>query len=438
MIIIYSKQITERLNYTLDLIFNSVLEVGFELTDDKELFLDSHFPKIKYSDEDFGDGLFLNPHKLLFETGISAQEIKSFSYEKQWCFFSTSANSFLPFDVFASSFYIASRYEEYLFAGQTEHNRFPAEESIQYKNKVLDEPIINQWAQILAERISEKYPEFSIPKKRFKFLMTIDVDNAWAYLNKRFFIQTGGLLRSFLLRNTQEFDFRLKVLLGKLPDPYDTFGFIEKTFAGAENHLKFFFLLANRGKYDKNISHSNTEFRSLIRQLANKYEVGIHPSYASNQQPDLLGLEKSRLETILEKPVKNSRQHYLMLNLPQTYENLIASGIENDYTMGYADAIGFRAGLCTPFHFFNLEKNISTGLTVFPLMFMDVTLKDYLKLSPEQAIIETEKLMNKVKATGGTFVALWHNESINNLGFWKNWQEAFLKTTQTGLSLENE
>lgn len=438
MIIIYSKQITERLSYTLDLIFNSVLEVGFESTDDKDTFLRSPLPKINYSDEDIDEGLFLNPHPLLFETTIAAQNTRSFTYEKQWCFFPSRANSFIPFDVFACSFYLASRYEEYLFTGKTEHNRFPAKESIQYKNEVLDEPLVNQWAQLLAQKISEKYPDFLVPEKKFHFLMTIDVDNAWAYLNKSFPIQTGGLLRYFLNRNFTGSKTRLNVLLGKEADPYDTFDFIEKTFEGIEDHLKFFFLLGNRGTYDKNISHKNRELRLLISQLAGKSEIGIHPSYESNNKKELVGTEKNRMETIIGKPVKNSRQHFLMLNLPDTYENLIKSGIENDYTMGYADAIGFRAGICSPFRFFNLEKNISTGLTVFPLITMDVTLKDYLKLSPEQAFVETEKLMKKVKATGGTFVVLWHNESVNDLGIWKNWREVFLKTIQTGISLENE
>ena len=438
MIIIFSKQITERLSYTLDLIFNSVLEVGFEFTDDKNVFINSPLPKINYSNENFGEGLFLNPHPLLFETTILVQEIRSFTHENHWCFFPSPKNSFLPFDVFACSFYLASRYEEYLFTEKTEHNRFPAKESIQYKNNVLGEPLVNQWAQLLAKKISENYPEFEVPKKKFHFLMTIDVDNAWAHLNKSFAIQTGGLLRYLLNRNRKEANKKLNVLLGKEGDPYDTFDFIENEFKGIEDHLKFFFLLGNRGKYDKNISYKNQELRSRIRQLAGKYEVGVHPSYASNSRKELTGIEKKRLEEIIEKTVKNSRQHFLMIDLPETYENLVESGIENDYTMGYADAIGFRAGLCSPFQFFNLEKNISSKLTVFPLITMDVTLKDYLKLSPDEAIVETEKLMRKVKATGGTFIVLWHNESINDLGLWKSWKNVFIQTIKTGMSLEND
>ena len=438
MILIYSKQITNRLDYTLELIFKSILKTGFKLTDDKDEFLRSSLPKINYSGEDIDDGLFLKPHSLLFETTISEQKIVSFTYEKQWCFFPSTENSFLPFDVFACSFYLASRYEEYLFEGPAQHGRFPACESLQFKNGVLGEPLVNQWARLLAQRVSEKYPGFSVPEKEFHFCMTIDVDNAWAYKNKAAWIQLGGMARSFVKADFSGIKKRLNVLSGKETDPYDSYSFIEKTFEGNEGHLKFFFLLGNRGPYDKNISHRNSKMQALIRRLSEKTEIGIHPSYASNSSKSLVATEKQRLENIIGRPVTASRQHFLIIDLPKTYETLIESGITHDFTMGYSDAVGFRAGLCTPFRFFNLAKNNSTGLTVHPLHAMDVTLKDYLKMKPEQAQKEITERMQKVKSADGTFYCLWHNESLSNQGIWAGWRDVFQQITTNGLKLENE
>ncbi|HBL75885.1 MAG: hypothetical protein A2W90_10745 [Bacteroidetes bacterium GWF2_42_66] len=438
MIVIYSTQITNRLSYTLELIFKFILKSDFRLTDNKDEFILSSLPKINYSDEDFGVGLFLKSHSLLFETTISQQKIVPFTYENQWCFFPSTANSFLPFDVFACSFYLASRYEEYLFSGTTEHGRFPANESIQFKNGVLGEPLVNQWAQLLVQRISETYSEFPVPKKEFHFQMTIDVDNAWAYKNKTAWIQFGGLAKSILRADFSGIKKRFKVFSGNENDPYDSYSFIEKTFEGKEDGLKFFFLLGDRGPYDKNISHRNPELQMLIRRLAQKFEIGIHPSYASNSNNRMVATEKRRLEDITGKPVSASRQHFLMLNLPKTYETLIESGITHDFTMGYSDAIGFRAGLCTPFLFFNLEKNNTTGLTVYPLNVMDVTFKDYLEMNPEQALKEVTELMQKVKLAGGVFTCLWHNESLSDQGIWEGWKDVFQQISATGLQLENE
>ncbi|MDX9883612.1 MAG: polysaccharide deacetylase family protein [Prolixibacteraceae bacterium] len=438
MILIYSEQITNRLVYTLELIFQSVLKTGFQLTGDKDGFLASALPKINYSNEDFGDGLFLKAHSLLFETGITEQKIAPFVFKKQWCFFPVSGNSFLPFDVFACSFYITTRYEEYLDEGAGPHGRFPVDKSLQYKYKVLDEPLVNYWARLLADRITESYPEFSVPEKKFHFCMTIDVDNAWAYKNKPLWVQTGGLLKSLLKADFLEIKSRLRVLSGKEADPYDTYPFIEKLFEGKEDRLRFFFLLGNRSPYDRNISHRNRKLQQLIRRLAGKYEIGIHPSYLSNGNKKLVEKEKQRIETILGEPVMSSRQHFLRLNLPATYESLISAGITDDFTLGWADAVGFRAGLCTPFQFFNLKENKAMPLIVHPLHAMDVALKDYLKLEPERALNELILLMQKVKSIGGTFTGLWHNESLSGRGTWKGWQDVFQQLTAMGLKFENE
>ncbi len=437
MVIIYSKQKTERLNYTLKLIFTTILKTGYILTTDKNKFLQSELPRINYSDENWDGSLFLKPHPLLFRNDIAPIEITTVEYEGKQVFFPVSGGSFLPFDVFACSFYIASRYEEYLFTGKTKHGRFPATESILYKYRLLDEPVVNQWARLLAEKISEYDPRFTVPGKEFNFLMTIDVDNAWAYKNKALWIQAGAIARSVLKADFSGIKRRQDVLSGKEADPYDTYRFIDEAFKGNEDHLKFFFLLGDRGTYDRNIPYRNANLQSLIRHLAEKFKIGIHFSYASNRNREMVKKEKQRLESILGKKVTGSRQHFLLLNFPYTYENLIEAGITADYTMGYPDAVGFRAGLCTPFQFFNLEKNIATGLTVYPLHAMDVSLRHYIKLSPEQAVEEMNNLMQKVKETGGSFICLWHNESVNGWGEWKGWQKVFLQTIRTGLKFEN-
>ena len=70
---------------------------------------------------------------------------------------------------------------------------------------------------------------------------------------------------------------------------------------------------------------------------------------------EILKKEKMRLENIINTPVTFSRQHFLRLSIPETYQNLIDLDIEEDYTMGYAKYAGFRASTCTPFYFFDLR-----------------------------------------------------------------------------------
>ena len=106
--------------------------------------------------------------------------------------------------------------------------------------------------------------------------------------------------------------------------------------------------------------------------------------------------------------------------------------------MGYANRIGFRAGICTPFYFYDLKKEKATSLRIHPFQVMDVTLKDYMGLTPEESKEAIKKLMLEVKKVGGTFTALWHNETLGEDKRWKGFREVFEFMNELGAKLENE
>jgi hypothetical protein len=106
--------------------------------------------------------------------------------------------------------------------------------------------------------------------------------------------------------------------------------------------------------------------------------------------------------------------------------------------MGFASLAGFRAGTCTPYPFFDLSRNQCTELIIHPFQVMDVTLKNYLHLNPEKAGKLVEGLMLEVKKVNGTFVSLWHNESLKDSGQWLGWRKVFEQIQEKGLNYEHE
>lgn len=353
-------------------------------------------------------------------------------------FFPTSSDSFLPFDPFACSFYIVTRYEEYLPESTDEHERFTDSENILVRHNLHLKPIVDLMAYWVAEQISGQFPEFKIHKRTFQFVTSIDIDNAWAFKNKSPMISFGAILKAVVQGRWDELKQRLIVFLGLRKDPYDTYKYILETYKGLLHHIIFFILVGNRDQFDKSISFKNKRFRQLIAHLSSVCEVGIHPSYASNSKPWLFETEKERLEDIILKPVTKSRQHFLKLKLPQTYQQLLKLGISEDYTMGFASLPGFRAGTCTAFNFFDLSHNRLTNLLIQPFQVMDVTLKNYLQMGPEEAGLLIEELMLEVKKVNGTFISLWHNESLKDSGQWLGWRMIFEQILETGLKYTNE
>ncbi|MBL4593944.1 MAG: hypothetical protein JKX68_09035 [Flavobacteriales bacterium] len=339
MILIYSHKLTPRLRYIFKTIFTDVLLSKVVFTDNIEEFELSDNVKINYSPSRLKSGTFFQSSSILFETGIKEQHITTFEFNGHPCFFSVGQDSEFPFDPFAASFYLISRYEEYLPHIKDQHERFLAAESLAYQNNFLDQPLVNTWINKISTLIEEEHNGFHFPKRTFSYLSTIDIDNAFAYKHKGFIRLLGGLAKALLGGN--DLSERLKVIFGNGHDPYDTFDYqlnIHKEY----NILPiYFFLLGDYGLNDKNIPVKNKSFQSLIKSLSDYYEVGIHPSYASNTNIKILTKEINRLQSITHRNTSKSRQHFLKLNLPTTYRNLIDNDIVADYTMGYAEVSGF-------------------------------------------------------------------------------------------------
>jgi hypothetical protein len=186
-------------------------------------------------------------------------------------------------------------------------------------------------------------------------------------------------------------------------------------------------LLGDYTTYDKNISFSNSKFRSLIKSVADYAKIGLHPSYFSRKNVEKLSREKQRLEEILNTPITFTRHHYLRISFPDTYQNLIDLDLEEDYTMGYAKRVGFRASTCTPFYFYDLDFEIQTPLKVVPFALMDVALKNHMNLSNAECMSKILELKEQVKNVNGTFVTLFHNETLSENAQWKGWSKIYLK-----------
>jgi len=355
-------------------------------------------------------------------------------------FFESSDDSDLPFDPFAASFYLVSRYEEYLDVKRGKYKRFPAGESILSKYGLQKKPVVNIWANLLARKLKDIYPELKFPASKFEFRSTIDIDNVWAVAHKGIYRTGGALLKTLLKPDLNDFKNRVSIIVGSKKDPYDTYSYLDSVFSGNEDKVTFFFLLGDYSRYDKNIRHTNKNFRNLINRTAEKYVIGIHPSYSSSKKKRKSKVlkEKNRLENITGNPIKASRQHFLRLRFPRAYRRLLKAGIEKDFSMGYSSQTGFRAGICTPYYWYDLKKETTTNLLVYPFQVMDVTLRDYMKLSPEEAINEILQLMEEVKKVGGIFISIWHNETVNNIGHWKGYREVFEEMNKIGFKWANE
>ena len=425
MLLIYTASLSPRLKYIFDLIFNELLGVKYKFTASKEEFTAYAGAKLNYSDHAFGNELFFYASKFLFEKGIEDQNLSVFDWNGTKAFFATHPKYVFPFDPFAASFYLVSRYEEYLPHIRDEHDRYDTRESLAYQKNFLDKPLVNIWALKIKEELQKRFPGLLFAQKKYKYISTIDIDNAYAFLEKGIMRTAGGYARALVNMDFEDITLRTKVLLGVEVDPYDTFNYQLEIQKKHKFKTIYFMLLGEYGVNDKNVPPDSKKLRSLIKSLADYSEVGIHPSYGSNKNKNNFKKEVNVLNKILKRDVTKSRQHFLILKLPSTYRNLIDLDIKEDYTMGYALQVGFRASICSQFYFYDLDMEQTTPLLIHPFAVMDATLKYYMKVQPEEAMNYIKPLIEEVKAVNGTFISLWHNESLSENKLWAGWKTVY-------------
>ena len=408
MILVYSPTIGPRIRYIFKLIIGGLLKDEFTFTSDTNEFSAFEGPKINYSADPKLGGLFFEANGLLSEKEIETKKIQMIEGEIIPAFFEVeNSSSVMNFDPFAASFFLVTRYEEYLPFVRDEYGRFQAKESIAWKNGFLDKPVVNMWAELIAGKIKENWPGWEPGPKEYRFIPTIDMNAAWKIKGKGFFrtaASLGNILAAGQFKTALE---RLKVIAGKMPDPFDTYTDqlgLHKEF-GLETI--YFILFAEYDNNDRNIPVTNRRFRILIKGLSDYCRIGIHTSFASLRSQDKLEVEFKRLAAVLNKEIISTRQHFQVLNMPATYRRFVSMDVEDDYSMGYAVTPGFRAGICDPYYFYDLDFEMETSLRIWPFAIVDKGLEyGYDMDNSFKQIIES------VKSVRGTLITLWNNESL--------------------------
>ncbi|MDQ6756720.1 MAG: polysaccharide deacetylase family protein, partial [Bacteroidota bacterium] len=369
---------------------------------------------------------------LLFQDGIKEQSIEIVESNGNKIFFTSSvtngSKTKYTFDIFSACFYLLSRYEEYLPHKKDKYGRYSHKNSLAFKENFLQLPLINIWLNDFTGWLQKQNGNFQFQKNSFRFIPTYDVDLAYSFLHKGVTRTTVGGLQALLGLKFDLLNQRLKVLSGNKKDPFDNYNWLDELHLQYDLKPLYFFLVAEKnGTYDRNILPSTKAMQQLIKQHAEKYSIGLHPSWQSGDEKNLIKKEKEILENISNYEIFNSRQHYIRFNLPEGYRSLIESGITDDYSMGYGASNGFRASVASSFYWYDLENNVQTKLKAHPFCYMDSTAIFIQKLSTQQAYNEMLHYYNICKNVKGEFIAIMHNNNLREETIeWKNIYKGFL------------
>jgi len=158
-------------------------------------------------------------------------------------------------------------------------------------------------------------------------------------------------------------------------------------------------------------SFHDEKISEIIQRLHdNGWEIGLHGSYDSYKNKDMLAQEKKLLEDVVGDEIVGIRQHYLNLEIPQTWKIQEEVGFKYDASFGSNYEIGFREGKYLPFHPFN------DSFLVIPLTIMDSALF-HISTNKEDAERRVIDIFNSAEKKGALVTVLWHQRVFNEKEF---------------------
>ena len=423
MLLVYTHNISPRLKFTVKHICSRILQLQVKFTSKVEDFVAHDSLKMSYTMNPLGSEFHIRSHRLLFEQGLTDIDIVVQPWDETKCFFPSGEKSSIPFDIFAASFYLMSRYEEYLPHVKDEFGRFNAEDSLAYKHDFLNQPVVDIWAFKFRDALKEKFPDYKFEDRAYRIRPVIDVPMAFYFIQKGILRTWGGTMNDILRLKFKRLYQRYLVLMRFKKDPYDTFNWIINKQKQAREKFRVFFLIGSFSTYDKNISINRKRFVSLIKSVSDYCKVGLKVSYFALTDFAILKKEKTRIESVINTSLEVSRNSFSKLNLPYTYRNLIELEVREDYTMGYVNHMGFRAGTCTPFLFYDIDYEIQTPLVIYPYQVLDHCLLKYSSLLDKREALQA--VVDQVKLVKGTFIPVFHNYSFSEDERWDGFRDLF-------------
>lgn len=337
-------------------------------------------------------------------------------------------------DIFASSFFMLTRWGEYANKKRDIHDRFSATESLAFKHNFLNRPVVNEYVEMLKKMFLYLDETLVFKKRKYELILTHDVDvlylwKSWKHVTR---VALGDIIKrkNIKLAKSRFKEYR-QILKKEILDPFDTFDWLMDKSEEMGLKSRFYFMSGGVTKYDNNYDIKEKKASELIDKIQKRgHIIGFHPSFNAYNDFEQFRKEKESLEKVVGERVVEGREHYLRFEVPTTWQIWEDNNMQTDSTCGYADKEGFRCGTGEEYSVFNILTRKKLKLKERALIFMECTVID----EPYMALGYTSKAINLIKGLekkclrfNSNFTVLWHNSHFKNVED-KNMFEEILKT----------
>lgn len=330
-------------------------------------------------------------------------------------------------DIVASAFFLITRYEEMVISDSRDvYGRYIGRSSVLMKSGNMNKPLVDIYGLIMRKKLQEMGIVFPEIEKGIKTVyLTHDVDMLW---NRTGFVNSiKKTIKKVLFEKKIDFSPILNsmgIYIWNDLDIFDELNEIDERVKERcrSNFEKIVFLLGTE-RPDENteayiLDKKFDRYKEKLVRMG--YKIGIHPSYRAGDALSLVSEEIDRLSERTDTTIVYDRHHYLRCISFDELNILEQNGIEKDFTMGYADVIGFRLGTSRCVRWIDPRNMSLHNIELQPLNIMDGTLyeKQYMNLSYEEAYSACESIIEAVREVNGDLCILIHNNIETGVCLW--------------------
>lgn len=315
-------------------------------------------------------------------------------------------------DIFASTFFMLSRWEESLL-GREERGDCDESQLFVIKHGIYNRPIVNEYVEFLRRLLPSAFPNNN---HRYEVVLSHDVDGfvtpTWGSIMKDMIMQTiHGAPKNKILELTWKEEIKYKRVF---PTAYSQFEFY--TALTEKYNLKewFYFKVCGKGETEATYLFDDNCTTEVVRKLKEKNNpqiiLGFHPSQNMFNNEPQWNREVQRITNLLNEKPSIGRNHHLLYN-HKTFRLLekISDTPLHISNCVFHNKQGFRSGTCFPYHLFDLYQRRTMNLIEHPCQIMDTVIRYHKKhLSEEERLNEVLSVMEEVKRYQGELVLTWH------------------------------
>lgn len=316
------------------------------------------------------------------------------------------------FDIFESIFFHIARFEE-VMADESDHSAAGwLEESkhLLVKQGIEKVPVVDHLVQVFFESLGAQ-----IIKKTSTYSLSHDIDVLYRF-KPHYKIPRSILAMIYHKKGFSHFfkslTLILTTLIGKSKDPFDTYNwlFSEELFF---TQKRLFLMAGGNTRHDNLYNIKDLKVNEIVDlAISRNYVIGLHPSFNAGFEKGLFSKEKEKLECVLGRKIRLSRQHWLRWSWNITPDKLTKEKINEDSSIGYAKRIGFRAGTGFDYHLYNFKKEEAFKWKEIPFAYMESALIHESKRSGKSIEEISQDFLEK--NSSNTHIEMnWHNSNFD-------------------------